>query len=251
VQAGPASTRCSRNVEGGTATPYTPLMLRAVLFDVDFTLSRPGPELGPDAYRRVGAQHGLELDASRYEEARLAAMEDLRTHPELVHDEELWVAFTEDIVRGMGGDAVGSRECAADMVRRWEIHEYFHLYDDALPVMQSLREHRLAIGLISNGQRDLEEFAVHHMLDVDCAIGSKAHGRAKPHASIFERALSILDVSATAAVMVGDSYADDIEGARALGMRAILLDRDGRYPNERDRITDLFQLPVALGLSAP
>ncbi len=226
-------------------------MVRAVLFDVDFTLSRPGPELGPDAYRRVGAEHGLDLDATRYDDARLAAMEDLRSHPEHVHDEEVWIAFTEDIVRGMGGDAAGARECAADMVRRWEIHEYFHLYDDALPVMQSLREHRLAIGLISNGQRDLEEFAVHHRLDVDCAVGSKSHGRAKPHASIFERALTILDVRAGEAVMVGDSYADDIEGARALGMRAILLDRDGRYPDEPERITDLFQLPVALGLSAP
>ena len=39
--------------------------------------------------------------------------------------------------------------------------------------------------------------------------------------------------------MVGDSYADDIEGARALGMRAILLDRDGLYPGEPDRIADL------------
>ena len=39
--------------------------------------------------------------------------------------------------------------------------------------------------------------------------------------------------------MVGDSYRDDIEGARALGMRAILLDRDGLYPDEPDRITDL------------
>ena len=86
-------------------------------------------------------------------------MEDLRSHPEFVHDEELWVTFTEDIVRGMGGDAAGARACAADMVRRWEIHENFHLYDDALPVLASLREHRLSIGLISNGQRDLEEFA--------------------------------------------------------------------------------------------
>ena len=49
--------------------------------------------------------------------------------------------------------------------------------------------------------------------------------------------------------MVGDSYADDIEGARALGMRAILLDRDGLYPGEADRITDLGALPAALGLA--
>ena len=71
-------------------------MLRAVLFDVDFTLSRPGPELGPDAYRSVGAAHGLALDPDRYEDARLAAFEDLRAHPELVHDEEIWV----DVHRG-------------------------------------------------------------------------------------------------------------------------------------------------------
>ena len=223
-------------------------MLRAVLFDVDFTLSRPGPELGPDAYRRVGVAHGLELDPDRYDAARLAALEDLRTHPELVHDEEIWVTFTEDIVRGMGGDAAGARACAADMVRRWEIHANFHLYDDAFPVLDALRAHGLGIGLISNGQRDLEEFARHHSLDVDVAIGSKSHGRTKPHASIFETALAALAVQPGDAVMVGDSYEDDIEGARALGMRAILLDRDGLFPDEADRITDLFQLPAALGL---
>ncbi len=219
-----------------------------MLFDVDFTLSRPGPELGPEAYRRVGLVHGLDLDPERYESARLAAMEDLRSHPELVHDEEIWVTFTEDIVRGMGGDAAGARECAADMVRRWEIHENFHLYDDALPVLATLREHGLLIGLISNGQRDLEEFAEHHRLDVDVAVGSKSHGRTKPHASIFEWALNAVEVAPAEAVMVGDSYEDDIHGARALGIRAILVDRDGRYPEETERITDLLQLPAALGL---
>jgi FMN phosphatase YigB (HAD superfamily) len=50
--------------------------------------------------------------------------------------------------------------------------------------------------------------------------------------------------------MVGDSYADDIEGARALGMRAILLDRDGLHEDEPDRIDTLLALPAALGLSA-
>jgi len=228
---------------------YPRLVLRAVIFDVDFTLSRPGPELGPEAYRRVGAAHGLELDPARYEEARLAAFEDLRAHPELVHDEEIWIAFTEDIVRGMGGDADGARACATAMVRRWEIHANFDLYDDVIPVLETLRGHGLGIGLISNGQRDLEEFARHHYLDVDVAIGSKSHGRTKPHASIFEKALAALGASALETVMVGDSYEDDIEGARALGMHAILVDRDERYPGEPDRITDLRALPAALGLT--
>ena len=45
-----------------------------------------------------------------------------------------------------------------------------------------------------------------------------------------------------------DSFEDDIEGARALGMRAILLDRDGLSPHEQDRIPDLAVLPAVLGL---
>jgi HAD superfamily hydrolase (TIGR01549 family) len=225
-------------------------MLRAVLFDVDFTLSRPGPELGPDGYRRVGARHGLALDPARYEAARFAALKDLQHHPELVHDEEVWVAFTERIVRGMGGGGEAVRGCATEIVGEWERHDNFTLYEDALPALEQLRAHGLAIGLVSNGQRDLEEFAEHHRLEVDVAIGSRAHGRTKPHASIFQAALAALRVRPPDAAMIGDSPEDDIAGARALGMRAILIDREDRYPEAPDRIPDLLALPAALGLTA-
>jgi HAD superfamily hydrolase (TIGR01549 family) len=225
-------------------------VLAAVLFDVDFTLFRPGPELGPEGYRRLGERHGLVLDPGRYDAARLAAIEKLQGARDLVHDEEVWIAFTEQIVRGMGGDAEGARECAVEMVRAWERHENFFLYEDALPVLDELRGHGLRIGLVSNGQRDLEEFTVHHALDVDAVVGSQAHGRTKPHPSIFVAALEALGVSADQAAMVGDSYEDDIEGARSLGMRAILVDRDGLRPDEEDRIDTLLALPAALGLTA-
>jgi FMN phosphatase YigB (HAD superfamily) len=48
--------------------------------------------------------------------------------------------------------------------------------------------------------------------------------------------------------MVGDSPDDDVAGARAVGIRAFLLDRDGRYPEVEERLTDLRELPAALGL---
>jgi len=51
--------------------------------------------------------------------------------------------------------------------------------------------------------------------------------------------------------MVGDSLEEDIAGARALGMRAILIDRENRHPNVDERLTDLYGLPAALGLSRP
>ncbi len=224
-------------------------MLTAVLFDVDFTLFRPGPELGPEGYRRIGERHGLTLDPALYTDARAHAIETLQHNHELVHDEEIWIAFTEEIVLHMGGDPGAARACATDMVREWERHENFSLYEDALPVLGELRRHGLKIGLISNGQRDLEEFVNHHTLDVDAVVGSKAHGRVKPHASIFVAALQALAVGPEETAMVGDSYEDDIEGARALGIRAILLDRDGAFPGAADRIDTLFALPAALGLA--
>jgi FMN phosphatase YigB (HAD superfamily) len=51
--------------------------------------------------------------------------------------------------------------------------------------------------------------------------------------------------------MVGDSLEEDVEGARALGMQAILIDRDDRHPEVAERLTDLFGLPAALGLARP
>ena len=223
-------------------------MLRAVLFDVDFTLFRPGPELGPEGYRRVGERHGLVLDPDRYPDARTAAIEKLQGERRLVHDDEIWIAFTEHIVRGMGGDAEGARECATDMVREWERHENFALYDDALPVLEELRRHDLKIGLVTNGQRDVEEFVAHHGLTVDAKVGSRTHGKIKPDPSIFVAALQQLEAAPEEAAMVGDSYEDDIEGARALGMQAFLLDREGRHEGEPGRIPDLYALPAALGL---
>ncbi len=218
------------------------------MFDVDFTLFRPGPELGPEGYRRVGERHGLTLDPGRYEAARAAAIESLQRNRSLVHDEEIWIAFTEQIVLGMGGASDGAWACARDMVREWERHENFALYEDALPVLDELRRHGLKIGLVTNGQRDVEEFAGHHRLDVDAMVGSKAHGRIKPHPSIFIAALDALAVRPDETAMVGDSYEDDIEGARALGIRAIFLDRDGLRPDLEDRIDTLLALPAALGL---
>jgi putative hydrolase of the HAD superfamily len=225
------------------------MTVRAVLFDVDFTIARPGPELGPVGYKRLGARFGLELDPSRYAVARERAVEGIRRHPELEHDEEIWVAFTERIIRGMGGDTDSAYECAVEMTRAWEHAEHFELYEDALPVLEELRARDLKLGLVSNTGRDLNRFVAHHRLDVDAALGSGAFGRTKPHPTIFRAVLERLGVEPGDAVMVGDSPEDDVEGARASGIgRAFLLDREGRYPELPDRLPDLFALPAALGL---
>jgi len=56
-------------------------------------------------------------------------------------------------------------------------------------------------------------------------VASCEHGYNKPHPSIFRTALRLLAVSPEEALMVGDSYTHDIEGAKAVGMKAVLLRR--------------------------
>jgi putative hydrolase of the HAD superfamily len=219
--------------------------LRAVLFDVDFTLCRPGPDLGPSGYAALGREHGLALDPARYDDARVAAIEDL----ELDHDEEIWMRFTEDIVRGMGGgDGRAVREIAEKIVRRWEQAAQFELYDDVVPVLERLRGGGLKLGLVSNTSRDLGAFVRHFGLDVDAWLASGSYGKVKPSPLIFRAALELVACEPTDALMVGDSLEDDVAGARAVGMRALLLDREGRFPGEAERIESLAELPGALGL---
>ncbi len=214
--------------------------LRAVVFDVDFTLAKPGPDLGPEGYVRLGARYGLTLDPARYEDARRKAFVDLKRHPELDHDEEIWIRFTQRIIEGMGG--IGDTYAAAcEMEGAWAHAHHFELYEDAIPTLDALRDRGLKLGLLSNSARDLDEFVGHHGLAVDAVLTSRAHGKTKPHEAIFRRMLELLDVVPGEAVMVGDTVEDDVEGATAVGVRAVLVDREGRY-GEHDSIPDLRRL---------
>ncbi len=223
-------------------------MLRAVVFDVDFTIAKPGPDLGADGYRRLGERFGLDLDPARYPDARAAAVADLKRHPELDHDEEIWVLFTERIIKRMGG--VGDTyACAAEMTRAWLHAQHFELYEDALPTLDLLRGRGVRLGLLSNTSRDLDAFVAHHRIAVDAVLTSHVHGKTKPHETIFRAMLDKLTVSPEEAVMVGDQLEDDVAGARAIGMRGILVDREGLYPDVEERLDDLRALPAALGLA--
>ena len=120
------------------------------------------PTSGPEGYRtaRRSASASTSIP-TRYDDARRDAIATLKRHPELDHDEEVWVLFTERIIQGMGG-AGDTYACAVEMTRAWERAEHFELFDDALPVLDELRGHGLKLALLSNTGRDLDEFVAHH-----------------------------------------------------------------------------------------
>jgi len=80
-------------------------------------------------------------------------------------------------------------------------------------------------------------------------MSSSNHGFLKPHPSIFQAALDLMEVRPDEAVMVGDSFAHDIIGAHQAGMRGILLARRElmeRPPLDVPVIRSLNELPVLL-----
>jgi putative hydrolase of the HAD superfamily len=222
-----------------------------VLLDVDFTLIRPRRVFDANGYAELGARFGARLDPDRYEQARLDALHifDVDT---LEHRSAQHRRFAVEIVRGMGAGRAEAEQIGIAAEEAWGDPSNFELFPDVTTLLDVLRASDCTVGLVSNTDRELEAFAAALGVRVDFALASRAHGRRKPCATIFAAALALGGAPPELAVMVGDSLDDDIAGASACGVRAVLVDRHGRFPDHAgERIEGLDGLPPLLGLEAP
>jgi HAD superfamily hydrolase (TIGR01662 family) len=206
----------------------------AVLFDVDFTLIRPGLMFQAEGYRALCARHRIDVDAATFDAAVASAAAILDDPDGAPYDAEIFVAYTRHIIEQMGGADGGAPEaidaCAREIYAEWAGNHHFELYDDVPAVLRQLTAGGIRIGLISNSHRCLETFQSHFDLRefVAASVSGADHGYMKPHPSIFRSLLDRMAVAPVDAVMVGDSISQDIEGALRAGMRAVLLDRGER-----------------------
>ena len=223
---------------------------RAVFFDIDFTLIHPGPAFQGSGYREFCARHGIEVDPEAFDMAVEGAgtVLDVGTGE---YDAQVYIDYTRRIIEGMGGSGPAVETAAREIYDEWAACHHFFLYDDVADVLRDLHARGLKIGLISNSHRCMESFQSHFALDglFAATVTSAAHGYMKPHPSIFETALRQAAAAASESVMVGDSVAHDVEGARRLGMRAVLLSRAGAgaaCPPDVPVIRSLRELPALL-----
>jgi putative hydrolase of the HAD superfamily len=125
-------------------------------------------------------------------------------------------------------------------------------YPDVLPMLDALRgTHDLRIGVVSDWGSNLGPILAKIGLDryLDFTLASGAVGLAKPDPAFFRLALSSVGVAPEQALMVGDSYRADVQGARSAGLDAVLLDRPGTATATDVRIIhSLEELPaIVLG----
>ena len=231
----------------------------AVFFDVDFTLIYPGPTFQGVGYRRFCEGHGIVVDEGRCPDAVRAASALLDEHQEHVYEDAIFVRYTRRIIEEMGGTGPALDACAREMYAEWAACHHFFLYDDVIEVLRLLAARGLRLGLISNSHRPMAAFQEHFGLGgiITAAVSSADHGRMKPHPSIFEEALTQAGVRAHEAVMVGDSLSHDIEGARRVGMRGVLVHRSsdpvpaGAGTYDVPVVRSLAELPALLLAADP
>jgi len=125
------------------------------------------------------------------------------------------------------------------------------LYDDAVPTLQRLRDAGFKLAIVSNWDTPLdpltERLGIAEYFDAIVASHDARVRSEKPDSYIFNYALAAVGVSAEEAVHVGDTYAADIVGAQGVGIRPILLDRDGTQTDRwQETIQNLAELPEML-----
>jgi 2-haloalkanoic acid dehalogenase type II len=108
----------------------------------------------------------------------------------------------------------------------------FHAFDDALPALEQLRARGLKLVAASNWDSSLPDVLARAGIAplLDGVVSSAMVGVTKPAPELFRAALEIAGAPPERALHVGDSLQNDIEGARALGMGAVLVAREGVGP---------------------
>lgn len=207
-------------------------MIKAVFFDVDFTLIFPGPTFQAEGYWRACAAQGIDIDPLKFDAATAASSIILDEVEEQIYNHDLFIHYTASIIEHMGGRGEKVIQVAKDIYEQWSVNHHFEMYDDVAPVMAELQQRNFIVGAISNSHRSLDAFREHFSLDtiITVSVSGAEHGYMKPHRSIFDAALERANVTAADAMMVGDSFKHDIEGALNAGWQAVLLRRSGEVP---------------------
>lgn len=231
-------------------------MIKAVFFDFYYTLGVWGQSLKPRV-QEIAARYGVEIDWERYAAAREnlysdASGSDPTAHTLLGTMQEIVESYCE-FVRELGVQE------HVDQIT-WELLQSEHslfaanaatLYDDTIPTLEHLRDAGFKLAIVSNWDTPLdpltERLGIADYFDTITASHDERVKSAKPDPHIFNYTLAKVGVSAEETVHVGDTYEADIVGARNVGIRPILIDRDGTQTGKWDEtIQSLSELPALL-----
>lgn len=209
---------------------------RCLLIDAMGTLVALRPP-APILARELQGRFGVSVSVQQAQSAIAAEIGFYRTHM-LEGRNELTVQrlharcaleLRRALPRSERLQAVGERELTEALLASLR----FDVFDDVAAALGAAQRLGIAVVVVSNWDaslaRVLERAGLAPLLDG--VVTSAQVGAAKPQPAIFEAALALAGVRASEALHVGDNVDEDYRGARAAGIDALWLDRDGRDPD--------------------
>ena len=223
--------------------------MKAVIFDVGNTL------LWLDHPFVVGLlrEFGIETTQDELIQAEYGAkllLDELVRTGRAGNDAERGKAFFGEVFRQLGVHRDDFPQIAQrPFARHAEQNLWCAVRERTAETLHELRRRGYRLGVISNSdgrvERLLEDVGL--LPHFEFVIDSGRAGMEKPDPRIFHLGLDALGVAPDEAVYVGDVYEIDVAGARAAGMRAILLDPLDRLGHlDCERVTALHELPERL-----
>ena len=204
-------------------------MIKAVILDLDDTLYAYKP-LDEEARARVREYicERLDITAQKYEEAyRFGRSETKRQLGDVAasHNRLLYFQKTLEYL---------SVWPLPMSLRMYEIYwgtflEKMQLYDGAREFLDCMHEQGIKVMICTDLTAHIQHRKIEALRitgDVSCLVTSEEAGREKPAPEIFSLCLNKLKMSAEEVCCIGDSPAKDVEGAKAVGMQAILFEPD-------------------------
>jgi putative hydrolase of the HAD superfamily len=195
--------------------------VQALTFDVGGTFIEPWPSVG-HVYAEVAARHGhKDVRPERLNQQFAAAW---RNKVNFDHSPGSWLELVRETFKG---SISRPEEFFEELYSRFARPEAWRIFEDARPALELLRERGFQLGVISNWDERLRPLLEHLELAryFEAIVISVETGFAKPSPRIFDKAAVLLGLPPRFILHVGDSVPEDVNGARAAGFQALLLDR--------------------------
>ena len=219
-------------------------MIRAVtldMFDTLVAIEPPGPRLRASLLERTGVDVGEEAAAQGF----AAEIGHYLAHHMEGRDEQSLELLRDDCAAVLH-EALARPELDRAAVRSAMLDALeFRVFPDVPPALTALRERGIRLVVVSNWDWSLAGWLERTGLAplFDGVVSSAVAGHAKPAPEIFRLALDLVGTGPAEAVHVGDSPSSDIAGARAAGLRPVLIVRQGEPPAGVEAIRSLGELP--------
>lgn len=218
------------------------LKVKAVLFDLGNTLVYQQPY---EPFQRILQTNGVIKSLEEIREAFEKGNKEFDVEKHIaLPPHEFYVRWNMNILKHLGITR-SVRSLAEEIDRQWFNFSKVYVYPEVKDSLRRLKQMGLKLGVVTGGyELDIEQILPKAGLEkfFDVCVGADTTGKRKPSPQAFKHALKRLDVKPEEAVFVGDSLEQDYLGAQKVGMKAVLIQREGKPAAGVKAIASLRQI---------